>query len=121
MNTLIAKPVYAVCIGNLNLIDRFVIPYIGLASGFSDRVIGNVGVPGLLTGDNGFANVQYQAFFTPAEPGKVIWSTGTLFEFPTNTENLGSDKWSAGVGALALSMPGNRVVGGQPDNSARSW
>ena len=112
VNTLIAKPVYPMRVGNLNLINRFVIPFIGLDAGSSGGDFGNIEVPGLPTDDNGFGNIQYQAFFTPAEPGKVIWGAGPVFEFPTNTENLGSDKWSAGVGAVALSMPGNWVVGG---------
>jgi len=111
-NTLIAKPVYPVRVGNLNLINRFVIPYIGLDGGTSDGDFGSIEVPGLPTGDKGFGNIQYQAFFTPAQPGKVIWGVGPVFEFPTNTENLGSDKWSAGIGAVALSMPGNWVIGG---------
>jgi len=91
-NTLIAKPVYPVSLGNLNLINRFVIPYIRLDGGSSDGDFGAIEIPGLPTGDNGFGNVQYQAFFTPAQPGKVIWGAGPVFEFPTNTENLGSDK-----------------------------
>lgn len=113
VNTLIAKPVYPIRLGNLNLINRFVIPYIGLDAGTSSGGdFGGIEIPGLPTGDNGFGNIQYQAYFTAAEPGKLIWGVGPMFEFPTNTENLGSDKWSAGVGAVALSMPGNWVIGG---------
>lgn len=111
-NTLIAKPVYPVSFGNLNLINRFVIPYIKLDGGDSDGDFGAIEIPGAPSDDNGFGNIQYQAFFTPAQPGKVILGAGPVFEFPTNTENLGSDKWSAGIGAVALSMPGNWVVGG---------
>jgi len=111
-NMLIAKPVYPVNLGDVNLINRLVVPYIGLDSGSSDGDFGLIDIPGIPTGDNGFGNIQYQAFFTPAQPGDVIWGVGPVFEFPSNTENLGSDKWSAGIGAVALSMPGNWVIGG---------
>ena len=32
-------------------------------------------------------------------------------EMPTNTNDLGSDKWSAGPAAVVLTMPGNWVLG----------
>lgn len=111
VDMLVAKPVYPVNLGELNLINRFVIPYLDLDGGAGGD-FGDIEIPGLPTDDNGFGNIQYQAFFTPAQPGKVIWGLGPVFEFPTNTENLGSDKWSAGIGGVALSMPGNWVVGG---------
>ena len=34
-----------------------------------------------------------------------------MFELPTNTSGLGSDKWSAGPAAVALPMPGKWVLG----------
>jgi len=55
----------------------------------------------------GLGNFTYQAFFSPATPGKVIWAVGPALVFPTNTdERLGGDKWSAGPVAVALAKPG---------------
>jgi hypothetical protein len=60
----------------------------------------------------GLGNLQYQAFFSPAKPGKVIWGLGPVIELPTNTDDqLGPDAWSAGPALVVLSMPGNWVVG----------
>jgi hypothetical protein len=60
----------------------------------------------------GLGDTTYQAFFSPAEPGKLIWGVGPAFVFPTATEDrFASDKWSAGISAVALAMPGRWVVG----------
>ena len=56
--------------------------------------------------------MTYQGFFGPAKPGKWIWGIGPALVLPTATEDrYASDKWSAGVSAVALSMPGKWVVG----------
>ena len=39
-----------------------------------------------------------------------------MFELPTNTNWLGSDKWSAGPAAVALTMPGKWVLGALVQN-----
>jgi len=108
----------------VNLINRLIVPVIYMEEqdspdfppGFDpgDVIIDMGGqlVRPDLSSEFGLANVQYQAFFSPAQPGKVIWGFGPVFELPTNTDNkLGSDTWSAGPAALLLSMPGNWVVG----------
>ncbi len=60
----------------------------------------------------GLGDTTYQAFFSPARPGKLIWGVGPAFVFPTATESrFASDKWSAGISAVALAMPGRWVVG----------
>jgi hypothetical protein len=41
---------------------------------------------------------------------------GAVLDFPTNTNGLGSDKWSAGPAALVLSMPGKWVLGALVQN-----
>jgi len=110
-NLIIAKPVYPVNIGSLNLINRFIVPYIGLDADFSGD-IPDINLGGTGIDESGLGNIQYTGFFSPATPGKVIWGVGPVFEFPTHTKDiLGSDKFSAGVSAVVLSMPGNWVVG----------
>lgn len=108
---LVEKPVYPVTIGSVNVINRFVLPYVGLDKNTQDSSLGEVDVPPTFSRKDGLANFQYQGFFSSANPGKVIWGVGPVFEFPTHSNNLGSDKWSAGPTAVVLSMPGNWVIG----------
>jgi hypothetical protein len=72
--------------------------------------------PDVLTGGNGredgLGDVSFTAFLSPAAASKVIWGVGPTFVLPTATDDtLGSDKWSAGVSAVVLTMPGDWVVG----------
>jgi len=61
---------------------------------------------------SGLGDIQYQGFLSPANPGKVIWGVGPVFQFPTNSDKqLGSNKLSAGITAVVLSMPGKWVLG----------
>ena len=115
-DVLILKPVYPIRIGNLNLINRFIIPYLGIDARSGDEDLGDISIPGSTSRESGLGNIQYQGFFTAAEPGKVIWGLGPVFELPTNTSGLGSDKWSAGPAALILTMPGKWVVGALAQN-----
>ncbi len=68
-------------------------------------------MPPTFSSENGLANIQYQGFFTPAKPGKVIWGIGPVFEFPTHSNDMGSEKLSGGPAAVVLTMPGNWVIG----------
>mgnify|MGYP001823495597 FL=1 len=115
-DALMVKPVYPVRIGNLNLINRLIIPYLGISGNPNGSDLGDIEIPPTFMRKSGLGNIQYQGFFTPAEPGKVIWGVGPVFEFPTNTSGLGSDKWSAGPAAVALTMPGNWVLGALVQN-----
>jgi len=110
------QPVYPVNLGKINLINRAIIPinYIAeqevavpvrtqVSTGFVEFDVDSVG---------GLGNITYQGFLSPAEPGKVIWGAGPVLQIPTNTDDrLGTDKWSAGVGGVALTMPGKWVLG----------
>ena len=123
--TSVIKPVYPVQVtSEVNLINRIVAPVIYLEgqdpqdfpAGFDpedfDIMLGGQEIFPGTSSEFGLGNVQYQAFFSPARPGKVIWGFGPVFELPTNTDRrLGSDTWSAGPAALLLAMPGNWVVG----------
>jgi hypothetical protein len=110
-NALVAKPVYPVKIGKLNLINRFIIPYVGLDANFTAD-IPDFGPVSTSVSGSGLGDIQYQGFLSPANPGKVIWGVGPVFQFPTHSNNqLGSNKLSAGVAAIVLSMPGKWVLG----------
>ena len=123
--TTVFKPVYPMQVtSEINLINRFIAPVMylegqdapdfppGIDPEDLDIDFGGLEVFPDTSSEFGLANLQYQAFFSPAKPGKVIWGFGPVFELPTNTDsNLGTDTWSAGPAALLLSMPGNWVVG----------
>lgn len=100
------KPVYPVNFAKWNLINRGIFPVI-----YQEGRIEGEGT------EFGLGNFTYQAFFSPATPGKVIWGAGPAFIFPTNTDDrLGGDKWSAGAAAVALAKPGPWLVGALVQN-----
>jgi hypothetical protein len=115
-DTIILKPVYPVTIGKTTLINRFIIPYLGIDVHGGGEDLGDIIIPGSTSKKSGFGNIQYQGFFTAAEPGKVVWGLGPVFELPTNSSGLGSDKWSAGPAAVVLTMPGKWVLGALAQN-----
>ncbi len=101
VNSLTLKPVYPVNLGKLTLINRAILPIIYQ----EERVKGE-------GSEFGLGDFTYQALFTPAKPGKLIWGIGPAFIFPTNTDDrLGVDKWSAGPAVIVLAKPGPWLVG----------
>lgn len=95
------QPVYPVHLGSLNLINRFIVPI-----AYQEEPYEGMGY------EFGLRNTTYQAFFSPAEPGAIIWGLGPAIIIPTNTDSsLGSDKWSAGPAAVALTIRGPWVSG----------
>ena len=57
--------------------------------------------------------MTYQTFFSPVEPGEIIWGVGPAIILPTNTDDrLGSDKWAAGPALVVLAKPGHWLFGG---------
>jgi hypothetical protein len=75
--------------------------------------------PNVLTGEgrvNGIGDTTFTAFFSPKNSA-VTWGVGPVLVMPTaSNDSLGSDKWSAGLSAVALAMPGKWVVGGVVSN-----
>jgi hypothetical protein len=73
-------------------------------------------VPG--TGSEfGLGDINTTLFLSPAKPGGVIWGVGPIFSFPTASDKvLGSEKWSAGPSAVALTIRGPWVVGALANN-----
>ena len=115
-NSLQLQPVYPINFGKFNLVNRMIIPINHLES--QDVT---VPVQGHLKTEHisyesddatGLGNITWQGFLSPAKPGKLIWGLGPVLQVPTHTDDqLGTDKWSAGPGFVALAMPGKWVVG----------
>jgi hypothetical protein len=96
------QPVYPMNINkNWNWIHRLIIPILDqpeLAPGIGEEF--------------GLSDIQYQGYLSPAKPGKWIWGIGPVVSFPTaSDEVLGTEKWSAGPGAVLLTIRGPWVIG----------
>jgi hypothetical protein len=66
---------------------------------------------------SGIADIQEQAYFTAAKPGKITWGVGPIFSFPTATNNVvRTGQWGLGPTAVALVMPGPWVIGALANN-----
>lgn len=100
LNVLNIQPVYPVKLNDdWNLITRTIIPVISSPFPTNDRT-------------NGLGDINFTAFFSPRESGKVIWGVGPALSFPTATDEvLGTDKFSGGISGVVLTMPGSWVVG----------
>jgi len=105
-NILNVQPVYPFSLNeDWNVITRTIVP-----------ITSN---PDVLTGDgriNGIGDTTFTAFFSP-KSSEITWGVGPVLVMPTASDDaLGSDKWSAGLSAVALAMPGRWVVGGVISN-----
>ena len=107
LNVLNIKPVVPIKLNDdWNLINRAIIP-----------LISQPGVDGASIGrKNGLGDITYQGFFSPANPGKVIWGLGPAISIPVGADQFSSNKWSAGPAAVVLTMPGHWVVGALVQN-----
>ena len=98
------QPVYPVNVGNVNIINRIILPVMYQPLGKDDS-------------ESGLGDIQYSMFFSPADSGKLIWGIGPSFSLPTATDDaLGTGKWSAGPSVVALAMPGRWVLGALASN-----
>jgi hypothetical protein len=105
------QPVIPVHLGSFNLITRVIIPIISQP---------NIG-EGQSGSTFGLGNINATFFFSPKNPGKVIWGIGPVFGFPTNTSPaLGSAKWTFGPSLVLLTTPGPWVLGVLANN-VWSW
>jgi hypothetical protein len=98
---------------NWNLITRVIMPIINQPSLF----------PGMDSA-TGLGDLNPTFFFSPAKPGGLIWGFGPTFTLPTSTDELlGSEKWSMGPAAVALTMQGPWVFGALMNNqwSVGGW
>ena len=122
-NALFVKPVYPTPIGKWNLINRAIIPLIylegqdAITGDSDDPELGGLEVFPASSSKFGLGNIQYQGFFSPAKPSKVIWGIGPVLELPTNTDDaLGTDTWSIGPAVLVMTISGKWVVGALAQN-----
>ena len=135
----IAKPVYPIPLGDYNLINRFIVPFIydegqdvsdlSVLEGQGTADIGDALVDLYSGSETGIGNITYQGFLTSAAPSEWIFGAGPVLNLPTHTsERFGTDKLSAGPGCIVLTMPGKWVVGSLfqqlwdvagPDDAAR--
>src|SRR5216683_6739152 len=102
-NVLNIQPVVPITLSHdWNLITRTIIPLVSQPS-FT---------PGG-SGSFGLSNINFTAFLSPANPGKLIWGVGPVATFPTATSvNVGSQStWGLGPSAVLLAMPGHWVLG----------
>ncbi|KPJ76295.1 MAG: neuromedin U [Deltaproteobacteria bacterium SG8_13] len=97
------QPVYPVTAGDWNLVSRLIVPLIDSPGEVTTPATPNP-IPG--NGATGLGDINYSLFFSPVKYDKWIWGVGPAITFPTATDDqLGSDKWSIGPTAVALSQP----------------
>ncbi|MGD2172077.1 MAG: transporter [Gammaproteobacteria bacterium] len=87
-----------------NLITRTIAPLI-----YQDDIIPGEG------SQSGLGDINMSLFFSPKKPSEsgIIWGVGPVFVLPTATDDLiGSEKWSVGPAAVALTVRGPWTVGG---------
>jgi len=101
-NVLNIQPVYPIHLNQKwNLINRAILPVIYQ--------------PELVPGQGstfGLGDTSYTAFFSPREPGSLIWGVGPVISIPTSTDiQVGPGEWAAGPSVVMLRMPGSWVVG----------
>ncbi len=94
------QPVAPIKLENITIIARTIVPYLSFPAGGSERA-------------TGIGDIQEQVYFSPSNPGKLIWGIGPMFSFPTATNNFAqTGSWAAGLGGVALTMTGPWVIGG---------
>lgn len=98
------QPVVPFTVGDWNLVSRLIVPLIDSPG----EVAGLPGIPNPIPGDGatGLGDINYSLFFSPVKYETAIWGVGPSITMPTATSNqLGSDKWSAGPTAVVLFQP----------------
>ncbi len=89
----------------INLIVRTIIPLINQPLGEDNSKFG-------------LGDIALSLFFTPKEPGKLIWGVGPAIGLATATDTiLGTGKWSAGPAIIMLLQPGGWTFGFTAQNT----
>ena len=105
-NILNIQPVIPFQVNKINIITRTILPIVYQPDMYSES-----------GGTFGLGDTTFTAFFSPAEPKKIIWGVGPVFLIPTATDTLlGSGKWGIGPSVVGLAMPGRWVVGALMNN-----
>lgn len=107
-NVLNVQPVIPITLGSrVNLITRTIIPILYQPDIFSPTA-----------STTGLGDINASFMFSPSRASKVTWGVGPIIYFPTATDSaLGSGRWSLGPSFVALTMPGNWVIGGLVNNA----
>lgn len=106
-NILNVQPVWPVTINeNWNFITRTIVPIISQPA-FTPQQSREFGI----------GDVNFTGFFSPSDSGTWTWGVGPTVVFPTHTdEALGVDPWRVGASFVALTMPGDWVIGALVSN-----
>jgi hypothetical protein len=101
-NTLNIQPVIPVHLSErVMLITRTILPIV-----YQPDTTSTVG------GSSGLGDLNPAFFFSPANPGKLMYGVGPIFTLPTATQRAtGSGKWCVGPAAVALMQPGHWTFG----------
>jgi hypothetical protein len=105
------QPVVPITVGNWNLVNRAIVPLIDSPG----EVAGTPEIPNPIEGNGatGLGDINYSLFFSPVKYEKAIWGIGPSISIPTATsDQLGSEKWSAGPTGVVLFQPKWGTVGG---------
>lgn len=100
-NILNIQPVLPFGLGEkFNLINRIIAPVITQPSRIEEK------------STTGLGDINYTAWVSPKESGKIIYGVGPVFQLPTATENvLGSGEFGIGPSIVALTMIDQWVAG----------
>jgi hypothetical protein len=88
-----------------NVIARAIIPVNSVPQGETDSTFG-------------IGDTSLSLFWSPAKAGKLVWGVGPAFTLPTasNSEVLGSDKFSLGPTGILFYQAGKWTMGGLASN-----
>jgi hypothetical protein len=100
-NVLNIQPVLPFGIGDkITMINRVIAPIITQPSTTEDK------------STTGLGDINYTAWFSPKESGKLIYGVGPVLQFPTATKTeLGSKEFGVGPSIVALTMINKWVAG----------
>jgi hypothetical protein len=59
----------------------------------------------------GLGDALYQGYLTPSKGGDFIWGIGPAILMPTGADDFTTDRWSPGLTAVVLALPGNWLFG----------
>lgn len=99
-NVLNIQPVIPISLGSkVNLINRVIVPVISNPRGNGES-------------KTGLGDINYTAWFSPADAGNFLWGLGPVMQLPSATwKDLGSHEIGIGPSAVALLMVKKWVTG----------
>ena len=99
------QPVIPFNLGGWNLITRTIVP-----------VITQPDLTSTTGSTTGVGDILFTGWLSPAAVAKWTWGVGPVVSIPIGKEGLSSEKWGLGASVVALTMPGQWVVGGLVNN-----